>query len=394
MKFIKESQIKSNMKTLAYLDPGFKMTNKSFKRKLLGFKKYQGSFEEMSKQILDECYVGSKKYEGHKYYNVSNGHFKQFYCRDFGMITEGLLKLGYKEEVFSTLRYALFIFKRHNKVATAISKDTPVDYFSPAADSLPFLVRSIRLALNAGMQNADIKPYLEFLQDQVNVYYDYLYDLKKGHVKKDIELSSSKDHYVRPSSCYDNSAAIGLAIELRKLNVILKKKAFTWPINIKEAKERFVELFWNKTYFFDDLTKGKYVSSDANTMPFYWNVILDKDMKKLAMDAIIEAKLDDFLPVQYTNFRDESKELKMPEFFAPNYEGTSYWLHVGLCYLEVLKSTDKKRFEFNMSNVKREMLKYQNFLEVFSDKCVPYSSWAYSCDESMSWIAGFVALDK
>lgn len=382
------------MKALAYIDPGFKMSGKSIQRKILGFKKYSGDFEEMSVKILDSCYRTSKKYPDHKYYSVSDGHFKQFYCRDFGMITEGLLKLNYNKQVFSTLNYALFVFKKHDKITTAISKDIPVDYFTLAADSLPFLVRSIRLALAHGMQKADLYPYFDFLQAQIDSYYSYVYDFKKGIVKIGLELSSSKDHYVRQSSCYDNSAAIGLAIELRKINVLLKKKAFSWPLIIKDAKQGFITRFWNGKYFYDDLSKEDYVSSDANIMPFYWNIITDKEKMSSSMNEIISAGLDNFLPVQYTNFRDKGKELALPELFAPNYEGTSYWLHVGLCYLDVLKLVNKPRFEFNITNVKREMLKHQNFLEVFSDKCKPYSSWAYHCDESMSWIAGFVALDK
>lgn len=206
-------------------------------------------------------------------------------------------------------------------------------------------------------------------------------------------MSSSKDHYIRKSCSYDNSAAIGLAIELKKINTILNN-TFQIPIDIKKAINKFKETHWSKTFFYDDLTKGNYIASDANIMPFYWEVFKDKQMKESALNAIINTKLDKFLPVQYTNFRDKGKELLLPELFAPNYEGDTYWPHVGICYMEVLKDTYPEQFKANLSKIKQQVLKHKNFIELYTKKGKPYRSIFYVADDSMSWVAPYMAFTK
>ncbi len=386
--------LNNDMKLIPYLYPSILMFNYSLKRKIFGFKKYAGNFEDISKQILESCYKESKQFPSHKYFRVSSGHFKQFYCRDFGMISEALIKLGYEKQVVNTLSYSLFVFKKYNKITTTISLDYPVNYFSISADSLPFLIRSIRLCIENKIDISKLKKYFTFLQKQINLYYETIFDLKTNLVRSDINLSSSKDHSKRKSSCYDNCCSIGLSIELRKINVLLKEKIFDFPLNIQDAKNKFINEFWNGKYFYDDLSKCEIITSDANIMPFYWNIIKDKSIKNTALDNLLKSNLDSFLPVKYSIIRQKEKELFFPELFAPNYEGDTYWLHLGLCYLEVLFHFDKKRVISNLDNIKNQTLKYKNFLEVFNNNKKPYSSWAYHCDESMSWIIGYLFIMK
>ena len=376
---------------LEQMNSGLIIFSKSIKRKIKGFDKLGNNLEDIKNTILNSAFVESKKYKI-KHYNVSGGHFKQFYSRDFGMIVNGLLHLGYVKEVHSTIKYLLKVYKNNNKITTTISNDKPINFFNNSPDSLPFIFRSIRLALSEGFDKKEILKYKKFLQEQIKNYYEEFWDFDKYLIYKDKEFGSSKDHYIRKSSSYDNSAAIGLSIEIRKINLIFKEIIFKSPLNIRKAKKGFLDEFWNGEYFFDDLLKKEYVASDANIMPFYWNIFSDKDMKVKAMKSINKEKLDSILPVQYTNFRDKDRELFWPELFAPNYEGDSYWLHIGICYLEVLKDVDNKNFKRNLNNVKKMILKYQNFLEVFDKSGKPYSSPFYHCDEYMTWIAGFYYL--
>jgi GH15 family glucan-1,4-alpha-glucosidase len=73
---------------------------------LKGVKQYSGNSEQICEQIIKDCYTKEKNY-----FMVSQGHFCEFYARDFGWCSEALLDLGYEQEVLNTLDYALGVFR-------------------------------------------------------------------------------------------------------------------------------------------------------------------------------------------------------------------------------------------------------------------------------------------
>ena len=288
---------------MSKLTPPLLMLKRRFSNKPIRL--YDGNIKLITESILSNCYKKNP-------FTVSDGHFKQFYCRDFGLITKSLLELGYKQEVFSTLNYAISTFKKHNTITTTISNNDPVNFFSYGADSLPFLFRSIRLAIKYGYNI----PHKNFLQEQITQYFNIVYD-KKTHLVKLGKFSSAKDHYTRHSCSYDNAAMVGLCKEIQKINIKLHKKVFSYPISIQESKEAFISTLWQGEYFYDDLDKMDYVASDAQIFPFYWNVITDEEMKLKAYSHL--PKLSKRLPIQYAKKQIKEKEAETREKINRHY---------------------------------------------------------------------------
>lgn len=377
----------------AYLKPPLLMCRKNIHRKLFGYKKYEGNFETITKKIVLSSFVHSKKYPSLSYLQVSSGHYRQFYCRDFGMITEYLLKENYDFIVKETLKYALFVFQKYHRITTTISEDVPVNFFSYGSDSLPFLMRSLRVYYQKTKDDTLILKYQDFLQKMIDEYYAIVYDIKSKLIKENIFLSSAKDHSNRRSGTYENSAMIGLAIELKKINTLLDKELFQIPISIeKSTKEMKKHLYDKKGFFYDDLDRKKIKSADANIFPYYWNIFQNKKMITSSLEHI--QNLAKQLPIQYTLQHDTSKEIFWSRLISPNFEGNTIWMHIGLCYIEVLQKIDDKECSRLLQNYKTFVEKRKNSFEVLSLNKRPYQSFFYTCDESMTWIVGYYSLSK
>ncbi|MFH1916398.1 MAG: hypothetical protein ABIJ21_03980 [Nanoarchaeota archaeon] len=350
-----------------------------YRRKLSfkGFHQYKGDHKTICKAIINDCFDPKKQF-----FRTSTGHFNQFYSRDFGLCTGPLLKLGYKGEVHRTLQYALSIFSRHNAITTQITPDNiPVNSFHQSTDSLPFLLRSLRLAKATDL----VEVYRPFLQEQALEYKEKVIDSSTGLVKSHRYFSSMKDGYKRNSSCYDNCCASLLQQELNSLHLRNPLKKYNY-------EKLILDNFWNGKYFYDDLDKDKYVAGDANTFPFYFDIITDKNIKKKALTSIHTEKLDKPLPLKYTNTRNKKKELFWPKVLAPNYEGNTTWLHLGMAYIEVIQPHDKKLAGQYLKKVKELIEKHKTFPEVLNPDSTPYSSPFYQCDEGMLWASIYLSL--
>lgn len=344
------------------------------RRQFKGFTAYKGTDKQICKAIINTCFDK----ETH-YFTTSAGHFRQFYMRDFSYCTPALMRLGHRKEVHQTLQYALSIFSRHNMITTHITPDDrPVNAFGYPADSLPLLL----FALHHAEAYDLIEVYKPFLNEQVLTYKERVLD-SDGFVKRKTYFSSIKDGYKRNSSCYDNSCVALLQQEARILKL---RNPFT-----KDHKQILLT-FWNGHYFHDDLNKKDYVAGDANTFPFYFNIITDSDMRTKAIKAIQKEKLDLPLPLKYTNFRDKKKEIWQQRIFSPNYEGTTVWLHLGLAYLYVVAGHDKKLLKKYLCEMKNLIEKHKTFPEVLNPDGTPYHSAVYYCDEGMLWAAMYLDL--
>jgi hypothetical protein len=74
------------MFNLTHLSEAWRIFNRSVYAKKYGIKRYNGNAKEICRQIIKDCWNG-------RYFQVSNGHFCEFYIRDFGWCVESLLKL-------------------------------------------------------------------------------------------------------------------------------------------------------------------------------------------------------------------------------------------------------------------------------------------------------------
>ena len=348
-----------------------------FKRSLYvkkhGVKKYNGSADAICKQIVKDCW-------NERYFQVSTGHFCEFYIRDFGICIDSLLRLGYKKEIKQTLAYAMEIYSKQRLKTTITPRGKAVDIFMYSPDSLAFLIRSLRVA---GAKDLILK-YRDFLIKEIDKFHKLVVDKKTGLVREDRYFGGMKDEAKRRSSCYDNIMAAMLNNELNKLKLYNPLKKYNFKKNIKH-------MFWNGKYFIDDLRGSKeIVTGDANVFPFWTGVFTDKKMLKKAVEAMQSNKLDKPFPLKYSS--KDSGEMIFIEKFVPNYERNMCWMHMGSLYVQLVKQINKKKAHEYKLKYKKIIEKHHNFLELFNPDGTPFESKFYYADEGMLWAGNYLRL--
>jgi hypothetical protein len=136
---------------------GLRVFRRSLRVKYKGIKHYRGNAEQICRQIVRDCWNGS-------YFQISTGHFCEFYIRDFGWCIDSLIKLGYKKEAKKTLEYALKKYSENRGITTTITPSGKcVDVFAYSPDSLAFLIRS----MNAAKADHLFEKYRDFLNSEI-----------------------------------------------------------------------------------------------------------------------------------------------------------------------------------------------------------------------------------
>ncbi len=368
------------MDTFYHLCEGFRMLQRRISIARNGTKKYTGNSEKICNQIVKDCWNGT-------FFQVSTGHFSLFYMRDFGMCVEALLKLGYKKEVEKTLQFALCVYSRENRVTTTITKNgNAFDVFSYAPDSLAFLLYSLRVSKNKEL----VAIYRPFLELQISHFYNTVFDEKTGLVQKGRNFSSIKDHAKREITCYDSCCVAVVAREATALG--LKNPFAENGFSSQKIQEKIKKVFWTGDYFVESCDSA-IASGDANTFPYWFGIFTDKKMIQKSIAVIQKAKLDQPFPLKYTSFVPSNFFFPL-KLVAPNYEGNSIWMHLGLCYLDVVASVDKKLAKKYLALYAEQVEEQQNFLELFSSNGCVYKTLFYHADEGMVWAGKLLAVKQ
>ena len=346
------------------------------KRRILfirnGFKAYEGSAQEICKKIVENCWSGT-------YYKTSTGHFSAFYTRDFGMCVPALLFLKQHERVHQTLVWALDCFQKSRTITTSITPQGEVfDFPTIAPDSLAFLV----FALVKSKAKSLITIHQELLNQEIQRYYNTCVD--PSGLPKQTHFSSIKDHSIRERSCYDTTMFGWLA-------KLLKEAHLDNPFAQHNYPKLLEKYYWVKDHFIDDLSGIDTLSGDANIFPFWCEVIQDKEKRLAAFSSLQKEYLDTPFPLQYTSTPPTHPLIKTT-WLAPNYEGTTIWPHIGMIYLDVLRTIDQKRFHALMQSYEEVIEKNKTFLEVFNKNGTPYKTTLYVSDEGMLWASLFLEL--
>lgn len=358
-----------------FVSEGFRIFKRALRVKSIGTKKYSGNAKQICRQIVKDCWNQS-------YFQVSNGHFTEFYTRDFGLCTESLINLGYRKEVEKTLNYVLDIFKKNDKITTTINPDKrSFDFPYYASDSIPFLTHSLT-KLNSKKL---ISKYSDFLNNQIKKYYDIILDKETGLVTKKRYFSSIKDYAKRKSSCYDNIMVAFLENNIRKLN--LKN-----PFRDYNLKKTIKDNFWTGTHFIDDLSGYDFITGDANVFPYWTGIFTSKKMIKSSIDTIRKNGLDKPFPLRYYHKNIKEHDMISVEVFAKDYEKDTIWMHLGQAYLDVVKNVDKKLLERYLEQYEKLIEKNKNYLELFNSNGTPYKTFFYYADEGMLWSSMFLNL--
>ena len=329
---------------LYYITEGTRIWVSSLKNRFFP-KKYQGTAEEICKQIVEDCWNG-------KYFQTSTTNFKQFWTRDIGWCTQSLIKLKYVKEVHQTLRYAINRFKQNNGVTTTITpRGKPYNFPTDAVDSLPWLIHSIKIS------KFPYYTHKRFLNKEIRKFFDSFIEEQTGLVKPNYHFSSMKDFAVRKSSCYDNCMVAMLAKDLKGMKLLN-------PFQKYDYKSLILRHFWSGEYFYDDLSQLEYVAGDANLFPFILGIIDDKKKLEKSVNNVKESQLDQPFPLKYTKSREGIKFI-WQELLMKDYESNSIWTHMGPLYIKLVKQVDKELAKKYKKEYEKQIEQHQGFLEVF-----------------------------
>jgi GH15 family glucan-1,4-alpha-glucosidase len=338
------------------------------------------TLEEISKKVLDECF-----FEG--FFHVSPNNFRSFFVRDFAIVAKPLSDLGYKEQVHSTIRFALRHFMKAGRITTTISKDI-IGY---RCYNLPFHgIDSYALILKA-IDDSGYEMSREerrFLLVQIRWMRDNLLD-KEGLPMKKKYFSSIRDQAIKKSSCY-NVAMLGY------INLFFEHNKMRSPLRKFDYKKMLLEKYWNGEFYHDDIDHKGIFCSDSNIFPFWLGIDTAESRFEKVMKQIIDKNLDLPYVLKY-NTKEDAKKLRFTRwrFIFPNYETYTIWTHLGIVYLQALVMMGKK--EAAKEHVDRMVgfiEKHGNIVEVLAPDGRPYRSLFYLADESLSWIAGVWQLHR
>ncbi len=361
------------MPAIQRLKEGLRILKRARSVKRNGFGRYEGDAGEICSQIVKRCWNGT-------YFQTSAGHFPVFYVRDFAICTPGLVKLGYRDEVNKTLQYALNIYSSNRTLSTTITPDNiPVHMHHYSPDSLPMLLRSLREA--GANELAEI--YRPFIEEQVDYYYRNVLDPDTGLVRPG-KFSSMKDNFKRQSACYDNCMLAMLSAEL-------DTQGLPNPFRQYNYKKLIRDNFWNGKFFHDDLINKGYVAGDANTFPFWCGVFDESEMFASCLGQIRKTGLDAPWPLKYTKVQVPGTMFPY-RLLTPDYETNTVWMHLGLCFMDVVKSHDRKMFDKYIGMYREVIEKNGNFLELFNPDGSFFIKRLYASDESMLWAAKYMEL--
>ena len=175
--------------------------------------------------------------------------------------------------------------------------------------------------------------------------------------------------------------------DLKKLNLFNPFKNY----NIKKA---VLKQLWNGSYFYDDLNKSHHIAGDANTFPFWCNLTTSKKRFISCLTHMQNAKLTKPFPLKYNSGRAKCSKMHFLEMFAGDYERDSIFMHISLCFMDVLKKYNKQQFNRHMAQYADLIKKHKNFLEIYNYQGLPFKNLFYITDESMLWASKYLHLKK
>jgi hypothetical protein len=368
------------MFTLTNFKEGLRIWNSARKLKK-GFKQYSGDANSICKNIVDDCWN-----KNDAFFQTSTNNFCQFWSRDFGICAEALVKQGHHEKVFATLDYALARFQKHGRITTTITPDgKPYDFPCYAVDSLPFIIHTIR-GLPKKPRVMLLNKYKHFLEEEIDFFFQTVYDPETNLVQQK-HFSSMKDYSIRKSSTYDNCVMAMLQRELEELQ-------FHNPLKGLPITQAIQKNLWNGNYFYEDLSKQELITGDANTFPFWTKTFTSKSMFQSCLQSMKNAGLDKPFALKYSPMQEKTTKTLFIEWIAGDYERDNVWMHVGLCYLDVLRQFDKQELTKQLAKYTERIEHHKNFLEVYTNKGEVFKTKLYHTDVGMLWCVKYLELCK
>lgn len=338
----------------------------------------EGTAQEVCAEIVERLWEGD-------FYRTSLGHFDFFWMRDFGTVCQSLVTLGNQVRVHHTLRWALYHYRRAGAVTLCIDKAGNT-FNAPAkksVDALPWLLHC--LVVSDYWPNAAEQAFLE---KQLGKYV-------KTFLDSDGNLQTMRYAEMRDAVFYDRSAySIALIARMAHCAKVLKLQSF--PYDEQQYQDELLNHYWNGHYFDADRTT-KAFSAECALMPFFLNVIDNRDMADRTFDYITKAKLNALYPMQYGEAGREhlfKYRIAMGSKLMPNYTGTSIWTWHGTFYLHILKKYGRPEYHTQYANFASMIERHGNYPELLNADGSWYYAPIYRSDPGMVWAALFLELPE
>jgi hypothetical protein len=341
-----------------------------------GIERFEGNAREISQQVLDRLWYGD-------FYRTSLGHYNFFWMRDFGTVAESLTNLSHATRVHHTLRWALRHYRRGGRVKLCIDKNGNVFNApgKPSIDALPWLLHSLytsRYYLNSEER--------AFLKDELTRYVEKFLT-ETGDIKKDARYAEMRD-----AVYYDRSAyAISLVGHLAYCVKALDLEGF--PFDPSVYSDILINEYWTGDFFRADRSSTNF-SSDSALMPFFLNVVQNKEMVNKTLDYIDRTGLNLPYPMKYGE--KPSKKLRyrfgMGPISMPNYTETSLWTWHATYYLHLLIRNARPEYKKQYDQFSALIERHGTYPELTNPDGSWYNAPFYRADPGMVWAALFLEL--
>lgn len=334
--------------------------------------RFPGDARAICSQILSQLWYGD-------FYRTSLGHYNFFWMRDFGTVCESLVRLGNRDRVHHTLRWALRHYKKSGHVTLCIDKaGNCFNAPGKSIDALPWLLHCLVVS-DYELTAADKK----FLNKELAKH-------RKKYLDDDGNVRSMKFAEMRDAVMYDRSAyAVTL---VARLTVCAEQLGLTWAFDVGQYQELLKRHYWNGHYFNADYGNGAF-SAECALFPFFLNIIDDEAMVQQTFKYIEKQRLNQPYPLIYTNTPEKFTYHRwMTAPFMPQYEGHTIWSWHGEYYLHLLKRYKHPDYAREYKKFCEMIELHGNFPEMLNIDGSWYNAPIYKSDPGMVWVALFLEL--
>lgn len=350
------------------------------------YKRYGGNAVDICRQIIEDRWNGT-------YFEGGETLFRnQFWIRDFSFFVREMIELGFKDKVRKNVAWALKIYGANGAIGTTIlGGRTVVDFWHYSADSLPFLLFSLRESESLPLAVT----YRDFLNQEIKKYFQKVFDPSTSLVREK-SFSTPKDVVMRKQTCVANAFMIFTQKLLRESFPTLDNPFFNIDLSTP-----FMVAFWNSRgkFFRNDLeVDGDVVSADANILPYWLGVVEEESMLRGSIAAIKREKLDEPFPLRFHSFFDHlwMRTHWGARILTPNYQGNSIWAFFAPFYIDY----ESRFYPNDAKNHLRKWLslieKYRTLVEVFEpDGSTPLKGrFGHKAETGLLWAAAIPPLVK
>lgn len=347
---------------------------------LFGHEVYDGSAEEICRQIVEACWNGT-------FFQTSLHNYPLFYARDFGMCVDSLLALGQEARVRRTLAWALRQYEQNGKLTLILDRKGHGFNFpdTEAPDAYAFLLHSL-LRLGDGTL---VARYRAFLEGALLRFAEAVLEKKTGLCQPHLRLGGMRDYALRKSSCYDNVMLAVIKQSAGQLNLAN-------PFSRYNYVKLILDYFWTGESFKDDMENDA-PTGDANVVPFWFRIFPPRVERRLFLRVrrtIARLRLDKPVPLRYEPTRQTRTAMHWLELLTGGWERDTAWLHLGNLYLQVLARLDPEGARTLLAAQRRLIEQHRCYPEVVDTNGELHRSLFFHADGSMLWAANFLALNR